>query len=82
MVESIIQNALNLMSSILLQFQKYPKSFSVKYNLNKLVYYEHFGFIEEAIEREKQLKKWTRAKKEMLINDINPEWRDLYEEIL
>ncbi len=61
---------------------KYPKSFSAKYNLYKLVYFEHYGFIEEAITREKQLKKWNRSKKEKLINDFNPEWRDLFEEIV
>jgi len=47
-----------------------------------LVYYECFGNIEEAIIREKQLKGGSRKKKEQLINAFNPEWKDLYDEIL
>ena len=60
----------------------YKKSFSHKYNLEKLVYYEAFDFIEEAIEREKQLKAGSRKKKVDLINKINPEWKDLYKDII
>jgi putative endonuclease len=56
----------------------YPSSFSSKYNCNKLVYYETFGRVEEAIAREKQLKKWNRAWKEELIAKMNPEWKDLF----
>ena len=61
--------------------KKYPKSFSARYNLTKLVYYESFNFIEEAITREKQIKGGSRAMKEKLIKSINPEWKDLFEEI-
>lgn len=53
--------------------------FTSKYNLVKLVYYEQFGSIELAILREKQIKKWRREKKDMLVNTNNPEWRDLFE---
>ncbi len=60
----------------------FEKSFTAKYNLDKLVYYEGFHSIEEAINREKQIKGGSRAKKEKLINELNPEWKDLYEEIL
>ena len=49
----------------------YPNSFTAKYNCNKLVYYETFGRIEDAIAREKQLKKWNRAWKDKLISDFN-----------
>jgi len=59
------------------QSKKYPKSFTAKYNINKLVYFENFTRIEEAILREKQIKAGSRAKKEQLINSINPEWNDL-----
>lgn len=59
----------------------YKNSFSARYNLDKLVYYETFQMIGEAIGREKQLKAGNRATKEKLINSINAEWRDLYEEI-
>ena len=62
--------------------KKYPNSFSAKYNLNKLVYYESFHSIEEAIVREKQIKTGSRSKKLKLINEFNPHWNDLYDEIL
>ena len=58
-----------------------PQSFTARYNLYKLVYYENFHSIEEAIEREKQIKKWSRKRKEVLINQLNPEWKDLSTEI-
>ena len=57
-------------------------SFSATYKLHKLVYYEGFHYIEEAIAREKQIKGGSRRKKEALINALNPEWNDLYEEVL
>ena len=57
----------------------YLKSFSARYNLTKLVYYEVFHSIEEAIDREKQLKAGSRKKKEELINKFNPEWKDLFD---
>ncbi|OBX26819.1 putative endonuclease [Gelidibacter algens] len=58
-----------------------PKSFTARYNLDKLVYYEAFQMIGDAIGREKQLKGGSRAKKEALINSINPEWKDLFDEL-
>ncbi len=61
---------------------KYPDSFTARYKLHKIVYYEGFHRIEEAIAREKQLKAGSRKQKENLINALNPEWKDLYEEIL
>ena len=60
----------------------HPKSFTSRYNLTKLVYYENFHSIEEAIEREKQIKGGSRNKKDKLINSLNPRWNDLYAEIL
>ena len=57
------------------------ESFTAKYNLVNCIYYEYFQDIEQAIQREKQLKKWNRAKKEQLINRMNPSWNDLWEEI-
>ena len=56
---------------------KYPKSFTARYNLEYCVYYEMFPRIEEAIGREKILKKWRREKKDNLINSLNPDWEDL-----
>ena len=60
---------------------KYKKSFSYRYNLKKLVYYEGFTTIVEAIAREKQIKGGSRKKKEEMIRSINPDWKDLYDEI-
>jgi len=57
----------------------YPKSFSARYNLHKLIYYESFHSIEEAIAREKEIKGWLRSKKEALINKLNPNWNELYD---
>jgi putative endonuclease len=54
------------------------KGFTKKYNICKLVYYEVFDHIETAIKREKQIKTITRAKKESLINNFNPEWEELF----
>lgn len=51
--------------------------FTRKYNVTKLVYFEVFGEIEEAIHREKQLKRWRRAWKDELINKSNPNWEEL-----
>ena len=58
----------------------YPKSFTARYNLHKLVYFEKFSSIEEAIDREKQLKGGSRQKKIDLIKGMNPDWKDLYDE--
>jgi putative endonuclease len=55
--------------------------FSGKYDIKMLVYYEMLAGAEEAITREKQIKKWRRAWKLRLIEEQNPEWRDLYSEI-
>jgi len=57
---------------------KLVKGFTEKYNVDELVYFEVFDFIDLAIAREKQLKGYSRAKKEALINNFNPEWSDLY----
>ena len=62
--------------------KRYQNSFSARYNLEKLVYYETFQMIADAIGREKQLKGGSRAAKIKLIESINPNWNDLYEEII
>jgi len=56
-------------------------SFAGKYHCHNLVYYEHFTNIEYAIEREKEIKKWSRKKKIDLIVSTNPDWSFLNEEI-
>ena len=60
---------------------KYPNSFSSQYQLKYCVYYEFLPTIEDAIGKEKQIKKWRREKKEELINSLNSSWSDLWEEI-
>ena len=57
--------------------EKLVEGFTEKYNINKLVYYEQTNEATVAIEREKQLKKWSRKKKEWLIEQSNPLWTDL-----
>ena len=56
--------------------------FTKKYKVHSLVYYEQCGDIESAIIREKRLKKWNRKWKLELIEKENPQWRDLYEDLL
>jgi putative endonuclease len=56
---------------------KLVPGFSKKYNLHRLIYFEAFGNIRDAIAREKQIKGWTRAKKITLIEAANPNWEDL-----
>ncbi len=51
--------------------------FTKRYHVNKLVYIEDTDDVQAALEREKQLKRWSRKKKEALIETLNPEWRDL-----
>ena len=55
--------------------------FSAKYNLTQLLHFEEFGSMTEAIAREKQIKSWSRKRKDDLISDNNPSWKDLMEEI-
>jgi putative endonuclease len=55
-------------------------SFTDKYNLEYCIYYEEFPYFDLAIQREKELKKWNRQKKEALINKKNPEWKELVNE--
>jgi len=57
------------------------KGFTSRYNIDKLVYFEEYGDIRLAIAREKQIKAGSRQKKDDLINSMNPEWRDLFDEI-
>lgn len=59
----------------------YP-GFTKKYNCSKLVYVEALSSLEEALAREKQVKRYPRDWKINLINSINPEWRDLYEDFV
>ena len=57
-------------------------SFTAKYNVTKLVYFEQTTDVKSAIEREKQIKSWSRDRKTSLIFEMNPKWVDLYNRIL
>ena len=57
------------------------EGFTKRYKVVKLVYYEIFGNIEDAIKREKQIKNWRRKWKAELVEGFNPEWRDLSEDV-
>ena len=57
-------------------------SFTAKYDVTKLVYFEETESINTAIEREKQIKGWSRKRKNKLVTSKNPEWKDLYDTIL
>ena len=58
-----------------------PKSFTAKYNLTKIVYFDITESPSDAIEMEKRIKGWSRAKKDALIAERNPKWEDLSDSI-
>ncbi len=58
------------------------EGFTHKYNIHQLVYFELYGDMAEAITREKRLKKWNRSWKVRLIEEQNPNWKDLYDGLL
>ena len=62
--------------------KKHPDSFSARYNIYKLVYYEELDTIGYAIKREKQIKGGSRKDKLELINRMNPEWVDLFDSLI
>jgi putative endonuclease len=57
---------------------KMIKGFTQKYNVDKLIYYESYDFVDLAIAREKRIKGYSKAKKIILISEFNPEWNELY----
>ena len=61
--------------------KRYQQSFTAKYNVNQLVYFEVFDDLHEAARRERQLKGWRRARKIALIESMNPQWRDLSQDL-
>ena len=71
----------NLIRRVYEHKEKMTGGFTKRYNVTKLVYYEVFEDIENAILREKQIKDVSRHKKIELINSKNNEWRELYEEL-
>jgi len=71
----------NILRRVYEHKKKLHKGFSEKYNINKLVYYENFNSINIAIAREKQIKKWYRKWKIKTIEEMNPDWNDLFYQI-
>lgn len=71
----------NLVKRIYEHKQKVADGFTKRYNIHKLIYFEQYNDIEIALNREKQIKDYRREKKFTLVNNLNPEWKDLYEEI-
>lgn len=61
--------------------QHLVEGFTKRYGVDRLVYYEVHGSMEKAVRREKRLKRWHRSWKLELIEEVNPTWRDLYEEL-
>ena len=59
-----------------------PNSFTAKYDVTKLVYYESTSDVNAAIEREKQIKSWNRKRKNKLVESKNPSWTELYDSLL
>ena len=72
----------NLIKRIYEHKNNIVKGFTEKYKVHKLVYYEECNDIYEAIQREKQVKRWYRKWKIELIENFNPEWEDLYYKLL
>lgn len=71
----------NLKKRVFEHKEKFVEGFTKKYNVEKLVYYEVFDSIEDAIVREKQIKAGSRVKKLELIKSMNPGFNDLYNEL-
>ena len=72
----------DLLKRVYAHKQNLIDGFTKKYNVHTLVYYEVYNDIRKAILREKQIKKWNRRWKLRLIEEMNSEWRDLYDEIV
>ncbi len=72
----------NLLKRVWEHKEKVVKSFTQKYGVDKLVWYERHETMESAIQREKSMKFWKRDWKLKTIEEMNPDWRDLYEELV
>ena len=71
----------NLIQRVWQHKEKFIVGFTKKYNVNKLVYFEADDDVEQAILREKRLKNWRRKWKVDLIEESNPDWKDLYNDL-
>jgi len=77
-----IGSARDLMKRVLEHKEKVVEGFTKRYSIDRLVYYEACETLETSLNREKQLKGWTRVKKIALIESVNPEWKDLSLELM
>ena len=77
-----IGSAHDLLKRVLDHKEKFVDGFTKRYSINRLVYYEACETSDATINREKQLKGWTRAKKIALIESVNPNWKDLSLELM
>ena len=71
----------DLLRRIWVHKQKLAAGFTSKYNVNKLVYFAEFSDSLNAIKWEKQIKAGSRARKNKLVDEVNPQWRDLFEDL-
>jgi putative endonuclease len=71
----------NLQVRVLQHREKRSGSFTARYNIGRLVYFERYQYINHAIAREKELKDWNRARKIALVESINPTWEDLAKDL-
>jgi len=72
----------NIIKRIWEHKEKLVQGFTRRYNIDRLVYFEQFTDIKDALEREKALKKWNRRWKLNLIEEKNPNWNDLYDDLI
>ena len=72
----------NLTKRIFEHKNQVVSGFTERYSIDQLVYYEKTTSVESAITREKQIKRWNRTWKLRLIEDFNPEWKDLFDDII
>ena len=66
----------NLRERVLKHREKEPGTFTARYNIDRLIYFERFQYVNNAIAREKELKDWNRGRKIALIESMNPAWED------
>jgi putative endonuclease len=72
----------SLLGRVATHRENVPGSYTARYQVQRLVYFEYFQYVRSAIAREKELKRWTRAQKIELIEKVNPTWEDLYPKVL
>ena len=72
----------NLIKRVYEHRESNTQGFTKKYKCNKLVWFAQTNSVYEAIKKEKQMKKWKREYKDNIINELNPEWNDLFDDLV